>query len=160
MMREPAPETVIRSSAGPSTGTDFRSGVMRRDVMVPKKRWPRRLAVAVVILLVLGAGGYVVVRNLLSNSYFVGVNDGGMVTIYQGIPDEIAGFDLRDEAQATDLALDELPSFMQDDVEEGIRADSLGEAEATVTNLESRAEEFNAPEPEPTKTPKKKKNNN
>jgi hypothetical protein len=89
---------------------------------------------------VLSGGAYFLVRTLLSNSYFVGVNDAGIVTIYRGIPDEIAGLTLRQEERETTLALDDLPSLLHDDVEEGIRADSLSEAEDTVSNLRSRAE--------------------
>jgi protein phosphatase len=84
------------------------------------------------VLVVLSGGAYFLARTLLSNSYFVGVNDTGMVTIYSGIPDEIGGLTLRQEERETDLALEDLPSFMQDDLEEGIRADSLGDAEDTV----------------------------
>jgi serine/threonine protein phosphatase PrpC len=142
MMGARPSDPVVRSSTPPASGTDFRSGVLRRDVMEPRKRWPRRVAVTLVILIVLGTGGFFVVRNLLSNAYFVGVDEGGMVTIYRGIPDEIAGINLSDEETTTDLALEDLPTFMRDDVEEGIKADSLQDAEETVNNLEDRAEGF------------------
>ena len=133
---------VIRSDPVAASGTDFSSGVLRRDVMAPRRRWPRRLGVTLLVLVLLSGGAYFLVRTLLSNSYFVGVNDAGMVTIYRGIPDEIAGLTLRQEERATDLALEDLPSFMQDDLEEGIRADSLDDAESTVSNLMRRAEAF------------------
>ena len=133
-------EAVIRSDPVEASGTDFSSGVLRRDVMAPSRRWPRRLAATLVVLIVLSGGAYFLVRTLLSNSYFVGVNDAGIVTIYRGIPDEIAGLTLRQEERETDLVLDDLPSLLHDDVEEGIRADSLSEAEDTVANLRSRAE--------------------
>jgi len=151
-------ESVIRSDPVGTSGTDFSSGVLRRDVMAPRKRWPRRLGAALLILVVLSGGAYFLVRTLLSNSFFVGVNDTGMVTIYRGIPDEIAGLTLRQEERETDLAFEDVPPFMQDDLEEGIRADSLDDAETTVSNLISRAEASE----ESTETPQdeNKKNNN
>jgi PPM family protein phosphatase len=154
-------ETVIRSDPVGAVGTDFSSGVLRRDVMAPRKRWPRRLGVMLLVLVVLSGGAYFLVRTLLSNSYFVGVNDTEMVTIYRGIPDEIGGLTLRQEERETDLALEDLPSFMQDDLEEGIRADSLDDAEATVSNLMRRAEAFGAEDSSesPQDEDKKKKNN-
>jgi len=153
-------EEVIRSDPVAASGTDFSSGVLRRDVMAPRKRWPRRLGVALLILFVLSGGAFFLVRTLLSNSFFVGVNDAGMVTIFRGIPDEIAGLTLRQEERETDLALDDLPSFMQDDLEEGIRADDLDEAEATVSNLMRRADAFGAGEPQESSQNEKKKNSN
>jgi PPM family protein phosphatase len=136
--------TVIRSDPVATGGTDFSSGVLRRDVMAPRRRWPRRITATLLVLVVLSGGAYFLVRTLLSNSFFVGVNDTGMVTIYRGIPDEIAGLTLRQEERETDLELEELPPFMQDDVEEGIQADSLDDAEDTVSNLMRRAEAFGA----------------
>ncbi|HEY7874330.1 MAG TPA: hypothetical protein VIG64_04325, partial [Actinomycetota bacterium] len=86
-------------------------------------------------------------RYFLNNSFFVGANDAGYVAIYRGIPDEIAGLDLRSEEEATDVPLADLPEFKQEDVEEGIKVESLDAAESTVANLRTLAEDFNA-EPE------------
>ena len=60
-------------------------------------------------------------RYLLDNSWFVGANEDGNVTIYQGIPEEIAGLDLKDEQEVTDVQVDDLPEFLQGNVEEGIK---------------------------------------
>jgi len=151
-------ESVIRSDPVAASGTDFSSGVLRRDVMAPRKRWPRRLGAALLIVVVLSGGAYFLVRTLLSNSFFVGVNDTGMVTIYRGIPDEIAGLTLRQEERETNLAFEDVPPFMQDDLEEGIRADSLDDAETTVSNLISRAEASEEPS-EPPQDENEKNNN-
>jgi protein phosphatase len=151
-------DSVIRSDPVAAGGTDFSSGVLRRDVMAPRKRWPRRLGATLLILIVLTGGAYFLVRTLLSNSFFVGVNETGMVTIYRGIPDEIAGLTLREEERETELAFEDVPPFMQDDLEEGIRADSLDDAETTVTNLISRAEASDQSS-EPGQDENKKNNN-
>lgn len=104
------------------------------------------------LLLVLGVGAAVLlalffvlrysVTNLL---WFVGVDDDGTVTIYNGLPESIAGLDLRDPYEATDLDIDDLPDFVRDDLLTGHRVSSLEEAEEYVINLEERAEEFAEP---------------
>lgn len=106
-----------------------------------RPRWGRALLVTLLILLLLGAGGYAAVRYTLANSYFVAPDDAGNVTIYRGIPEEIAGFSLRETEESTDVAIEDLPDFLRGDVEEGIKADSLDDARAKVRNLEERAED-------------------
>jgi PPM family protein phosphatase len=103
-----------------------------------RRRWAARLIVGVLILGLLAVGGYFLTRALLNRSFYVGLDDAGLVTLYRGIPDEIAGFSFKEVEQHTDISVDDLPEFLQDDVEEGIKADSLAEAEETVANLEQR----------------------
>jgi protein phosphatase len=75
----------------------------------------------------------------MERSYFVGVNDSGFVTIFRGIPQDVAGVDLQDEEEVTSLALADVPEFLQDNVEAGISADSLDQARSRVEDLEQRA---------------------
>jgi PPM family protein phosphatase len=105
-------------------------------------RWRRALVITIVTILVLGGGGYAAARYFLHNSFFVGANDDGYVAIYRGIPDEIAGLDLKTEEEATDVPLTELPEFKQEDVAAGIKVESLDDAESTVSNLRTLAEDF------------------
>jgi protein phosphatase len=107
-----------------------------------RARWPRAVLVALVAVLVIGGGGYAAARYFLNNSFFVGANDAGYVAIYRGIPDEIAGLDLKSEEEETDVPLTDLPEFKQEDVTEGIKVDSLDDAQATVANLRTLAEDF------------------
>jgi serine/threonine protein phosphatase PrpC len=104
--------------------------------------WLRRLVIAVALLGVLGVAGVLLIRWQLGNSYFVGVGEDGVVTIYRGRPEEVAWISLRSEAERTDLTLTELPEFMRDDLEEGIKTDSLEEAQQRVQTLEEQAESF------------------
>jgi serine/threonine protein phosphatase PrpC len=116
-------------------------------------RWKRRLVGGVLVLALVAAGGYLLARSLLNNSFFVGVNEEGMVTIFRGIPDEVAGLDLRQEEQTTELLLTDLPPFLRDDVEEGrIKTDTLEDAEQRVSTLEANAESFGGEEAGPEKT--------
>jgi protein phosphatase len=116
--------------------------------------WIRKVVVGALVLAILAVGGYFLVRSLLDNSYFVRSNEEGFVTLYRGIPDEIAGFSFGEVEQETELSVDDLPEFLQEDVQEGMRFDSLAEAEDTLANLEERAEQRLDPP-----APKKKKRN-
>jgi protein phosphatase len=106
------------------------------------RSWPRRILITVVVVAVLGGGGYAAARWSLSNSYFVGTTEEGLVAIYTGIPEEIAGLSLREEQEVTDLHVEDLPETFQDDVTQGIKVSSLEEARDRVADLEDRAEEF------------------
>jgi protein phosphatase len=104
--------------------------------------WRRALVIAVVTIALIGGGGYAAARYFLSNSFFVGANDAGYVAIYRGIPDEIAGLELKTEEEETDVPLTDLPEFKREDVTAGIKVDSLDEAESTVANLRTLADDF------------------
>ena len=114
-----------------------------------KSRVARAIISAVLIVAVLAVGGFMIFRyGIVENSYFVGVNGSGMVTIYQGIPDEVAGVTFNEEQETSSVALADLPEFLRADVEEGIEAESLEEARETVANLEDRARDTEFEEPE------------
>lgn len=99
----------------------------------------RRLVVSLVVLLVIAGALYGAGRYALQNSWFVGVNEDGFVAIYQGRPETIAGLTLAEVEEVTSLQLDELPDYVHNDLEEGIKVATLADAETTVANLESRA---------------------
>jgi protein phosphatase len=99
------------------------------------RRWLRVLS-GLVILGALGAAGVWAADYTLEHSWFVGVNDEGLVTIYRGIPEEIAGLSFREEHEVTDVALTELPAWKREDVRNEMKFDSLDGARSNVTNLE------------------------
>jgi protein phosphatase len=107
----------------------------------PKRRWLRVLLGALVVVAIIAGGGYALLSYSLSNSWFVGVNEAGIVTIFQGRPEEVAGFSLSEEHEESDLALAQVPEFLRDNVRDGIKVDSLDEAEARITDLEERAQD-------------------
>jgi serine/threonine protein phosphatase PrpC len=137
--------------AGPArTDTDPAPLRDRRDDTVhaltaladrPKRRWLRYLLGTLVAVGIIVGGGYALLSYSLSNSWFVGVNEAGIVTIFQGRPEEVAGFSLSEEQEVSDLALAEVPEFLRDNVRDGIKVDSLEEAEARITDLEERAQD-------------------
>jgi protein phosphatase len=143
----PPPVTTDTPAGGPRADTDpaADTGYHRAVEVAPRRRvWPRRLFGGIVVLALLMVAAYGATRYALSNSWFVGVNDEGHITIYRGIPDEIAGMSLKEEHDTSDVELESLPDFRRDEVRQGIPVDSLAEAQETVTNLErlARDEEF------------------
>ena len=106
----------------------------------PARIWPRKLVVALVVVVLLGVGAFFGVGYLLGNSWFVGVNDEGFVTVYEGIPEEIASFNLSEEIEVSDIRLTELPDFLSANVADGIKKDSLEDARTQIANLEEQVE--------------------
>lgn len=112
----------------------------------PRRRWGVVL-VPLLILLLLAGGAYAAARYTLNNSYFIGADESGTVTIFRGIPEEVAGLSLKESEETTDVSVDELPEFLRSNVNEGIKADSLVDAREKVENLQerSRDREFSKP---------------
>ena len=123
----------------------------------PARKWPRKLVVALVIVLLLGAAAFFGVRYLLGNSWYVGVNDDGFVTVYEGIPEEIAGLSMNEEVEVSDLEVTQLPDFLAENVADGIKKDSLEDARSHVAILEEQVE---AEERESEDTRPRNSNNN
>lgn len=111
----------------------------------PRRRW-RRLVWSLVVLALILALAVGAARWALANSWYVGLNDEGYVTIYQGIPDEVASLTLKEAETTTEIHVDDLPEFRREDVREGIKVDSEDQAQETVDNLEREVTES---EPEP-----------
>lgn len=82
------------------------------------------------------AGGYYV----LSQSYFVGVDD-GRVAIFTGLPQDVAGLSLNQVVEHTNLQIEDFPAFRQRRLEEGIGALSLEDARDRVADLRDQLEE-------------------
>jgi PPM family protein phosphatase len=106
----------------------------------PARTWPRKLIVALVIVALLAVGGFFAAQYFLSNSWFVGVNDEGFVAIYEGIPEQVAGLDLSEEIEASEIRASEIPDYLSENIENGIKRDSLDEARALISNFEEQVE--------------------
>ncbi len=137
-----------RSATTESARSDPEGGARHHyavDAPRSTSRWPRIVLGTLLVLIVVAAAGFFGFRYALDNSWFVGVDDRGLVTIYRGIPDEIAGMELKQTHHSSDVPVDSLPAFKRDDVRTGIKVESLAEAERTVEDLEqlARDEDFN-----------------
>lgn len=102
----------------------------------------RRVLASLLVLALLGGIGFAVVRYVVTHSWFVGLSSDNQVTIYEGIPEEVLGLSFREPLEESTTALGDLPEFIRDDVEAGIKVDSLDAARAKVADLEDRAAEF------------------
>ncbi|MFP5351780.1 MAG: Stp1/IreP family PP2C-type Ser/Thr phosphatase [Actinomycetota bacterium] len=116
------------------------------DVAPRRRRWGL-VVIPLAVVLLLAGGAYAAARYTLNNSYFIGADSSGTVTIYRGIPENIMGFSLKEPEEPTDVAVEDLPEFLRSNVEEGIKAESLEDAREKVQNLEARSQdsEFTKP---------------
>jgi protein phosphatase len=111
----------------------------------PKRPVGRVAAGVLAVLIILGVlagGGWLVV----SRSYFVGEHE-GVLAIYQGLPNEVAGVSVSRvlPAEITTTPVNEFPGFRQQAIANGLTAQSLADARRIVTNLQTQLRESRAP---------------
>jgi protein phosphatase len=95
--RAPARRETRRPAAG--------RGIRRKPVAI--------LIAVVVVLCLIVAGGYLASRQV----YFIGTNDAGLVTVYQGIPYELPlGIDLYEQDYASGMPARAIPAARRDRV--------------------------------------------
>jgi protein phosphatase len=112
-----------------------------------RRRRTRRVLLSLLAALVLAAGAVGFYR-WTQTQYYVGV-DGEVVAIYRGIPQSVGPLSLSDVVERSDLAVDDLPAFVRDRVEQTIHTASLAQARQRVETLAEDA----GVEPEPTRSP-------
>jgi PPM family protein phosphatase len=97
----------------------------------------RRLALLAATLLVIGvvATGAWLGYRWTQQQYYVGI-DGERVAIYRGIPQNVAGFELSEVVETTDIAVEDLPGFVRDRLDQTIPADDLRHARERAASLE------------------------
>jgi len=132
----PAPPREQVAQQAPRSRSSYDEGQDER----PARTWPRKLVLALLVVALLGAAAFFGGRYLLGNSWYVGVNDDGFVTVYEGIPEEIAGLTLDKEIEVTDIRPDALPDFLAENVADGIKKDSLEEARQQISTIEDQVE--------------------
>ncbi|MEV5960761.1 protein phosphatase 2C domain-containing protein [Kribbella sp. NPDC051952] len=119
----------------------------------PPKRFPwlRRIAVLVVILGVIGAGGWFT-YSWTQKQYYVGT-DGDYVAIFKGVEADLPGLSLSKVYEKQPLEVNKLPTYSRQQVEGNIQADDLAGARTIVSELKRTADEC-AAKAKPTPTPK------
>ncbi len=148
-----APVTVEPAASVPGSPG---AGVDADDGDRPGGRTRRVIAWLVGVVVVLGAltaAGALAYR-WTQEQYYVGIDD-GYVAIFRGIPQELGTTPLSSVHERTEIAVDDLPAFARQRLEDTITASSLEEAEAVVALLEEEVAPppTPAPTPEPTATP-------
>lgn len=116
----------------------------------PRRRLPvGRVALGLLALAVVAgvllAGTWLVV----SRSYFVGEHE-GMVAIFRGIPQEMAGVSAAQVVpeEITTVPVSAFPEFRQQAIVEGLTAQNLDDARRIVDDLAQQARDSTTPEPE------------
>ena len=101
------------------------------------------LALAIIAGVLIG-GGWL----LLSRSYFVGEHE-GMVAIFRGVPQEVAGISAARvlPTEITTTPVSEFPAFRQQAIAEGLTAQSLADAQRIVADLQQQLRESQEPVP-------------
>jgi PPM family protein phosphatase len=116
-----------------TSGTERRDDASRFSGLVM-----RSLAIVVGVAVIVGAiygGG----RFLLSQSYYVGLDD-EQVVIYQGIDAELGPLRLYRVAERSELTLDDIPSYYHLTLEEGLTAADINDARRRVRGIPTRDE--------------------
>ena len=93
------------------------------------------MALAAIAIVLAGYLGY----RWTQMHYYVGVSDGN-VAIFQGVQQSIGPISLSSVYQTTTIAVEDLPEYQRDTVENTISADSLREAHDIVDRLAASAE--------------------
>jgi PPM family protein phosphatase len=79
----------------------------------PARRWPRRLAGAAIALAVIGGLGVAALFGA-RQVYFLGVDEGGRMALYRGLPYELPfGIDLYDERYSSPVQFDSVPAELR-----------------------------------------------
>ena len=106
-----------------------------RDEDERPKRHPLRTSLLLVVLAALLGGGLWFGWRYTQSRYYVGVTADGTVAVFQGIPGEIAGFDLSTVKYVSTVNIDDLTPVAQDKVKEGIPAAGQDEAREQLDQL-------------------------
>lgn len=119
----------------------------------PPKRfaWLRR-TLLLALLLALLVGGGMVAYAWSQGQYYVAVAD-DRVAIYQGVQSDLPGLTTHEVAQMTDVTVASLPEYRAAQVNAGIPAKDLADAEGIVENLTGFARVCPTPEPSPSPSP-------
>jgi len=97
-------------------------------------RW---LGALLLVLVVLVGGGYAAYR-WTQQQYYVGAAN-GMVTVFQGVQQNLGPFSLSSPIETSDVAVSDLPTIYQTELAQGADAGSREEADALVANLRVQA---------------------
>ena len=139
------PPTEAEGNGAAGNGRDVDPEELRYAPRAPRRfRWLRRviaLAVVLAILALIGKFAY----DWSQDQYYVAESD-GYVAIYRGVQQEIPGVDLSNLEERTDVAVDSLPGYSQEQVRDAVDTKSFESAQNVVDNLRELAERCAGPD--------------
>jgi PPM family protein phosphatase len=121
-----------RPAEAPDTGRAEDDGG-HADHRAARRRWPVVTSILVILVLVVVGGVYAAWR-YTQGQYYVGT-DGSQVIIYRGINERVLGMSLSSVYQRTGIRLAQVPANDLPQVRNTITADSLADAQKTVSNI-------------------------
>jgi protein phosphatase len=125
----------------------------RDDDAGGRRRHPVRTILVLLVLAGLVGGGLWGGWKYTQSKYYVGVTTDGTIAVFQGIPGEIAGFELSTVDMLSTTKIEELTPVAQDKVREGIPSASQDEAREQLANLLDPQSKNVLPTVVPTATP-------
>jgi len=108
----------------------------------PRGRWGRRIATLLIALALLGGLIYFGSSYALDRMWFVGATDEGQVAVFNGLPEEVLGLNLREVAEESDVTLDDLSATYRSRVEAGVKAESKEDALQKIENMAEQSRQF------------------
>jgi protein phosphatase len=118
-VRRAVAEAPPAARAARSEETAVRAPQPRRDEPSPgrergRRRWIAPLVVLLILLAMVGSAGWIASRGV----YFVGTDDQGFVTLYQGLPYELPGVSLYQDQFTSGVPAQQLPPAVRSTVTE------------------------------------------
>jgi protein phosphatase len=127
--------TAVRADDDAGDAADLDEEDLRYAPRPPRRFvWARRVA-AVGVVVVLATIVAVAAYQWSQGQYYV-ADDADQVVIFRGVQADIPGVRLHRVEESGDLALDDLPTYTQRQVRDGISATSLDDARGIVSRLE------------------------
>ncbi|MBX6752518.1 MAG: serine/threonine-protein phosphatase [Micromonosporaceae bacterium] len=124
-----------RASALTRSGDAVPVAEVAEDADEPVRRHPIRTVLLLLLFVAVLAGGLWGGWRYTQTKYYVGVTDDGRIAVFQGIPGEVAGFQLSQVVHLSDVSIDSLTPASQDTVRATITKDSRSEAMAALDAL-------------------------
>lgn len=122
----------------PGNGGDLDPEELRYAPRAPRRfRWLRRVIALVVVLAILALIGKFA-YDWSQDQYYVADSD-GYVAIYRGVPQDVPGINLSDLEERTDVEIDALPNYSQEQVRDAVDTKSYEAAQNVVDNLRQLA---------------------
>lgn len=136
-VESPAP-AVVEHPPPPEREPPARVRRMQRREEREGRRFWLRFSIWAAVFLLLVVGGWLAVGWFTTSSYYVGL-EGDTVVVFRGIPDSVFGTAVGNElVERSPMRSDHLPEKTRQELREGIKADSLEEAERILVSLSTQ----------------------